>query len=776
MPFARFRAPRRSASFAAALSTARATTTRLSGAFVLILAVTASALAQATRPMTFVDVQEMRSFGATDVSPDGRWLVYTITTPDWQQATRQSDIYIVSLAEGVASTRQLTFTDDADETQPTWAPDGSFFVFLSNRDAPANASSRRQLYMMRLDVGEARRITDASRGVSDFEFSADGRWLVYRSGASNRQQLYRVPVARFASGERVEPEQITRQQAGVQRWQIAPDSRRVYLIRADSIDGDEERRREQRFTVDIYHEETPLSSLWSVDLATLAETRLTNDASYSVTGFTISDDSRWVGFRGTDADRFKRLIHQSNLHTELYLLDAASGAIERLTHADEISKAGPYFSPDGRWIAFRAPRDLTRYHRGMTDRIYVRAVGDRGGEFRRLGDDYDGDVGFDFWSPDGNTIYWNAGVRSSRQLKALDVRTGAIRALTDQPSPLSVDRDARSGVLLVRWSDAATPANLYVAPSLARVNDRRAWRQVTDVNPHVASFVLGEQRVITWRSTDGVEVEGILVLPVGYEQGQRYPTVVQIHGGPSSAVLHDFSAAMQVWAGNGYAVIRPNYRGSSNYGYAFEQINGVYFPQGYEDIMAGVDHLIAEGITDGERMGAFGWSAGGHWSNWILVNTDRFKAISSGAGAVNWISMYAQTDGQRHRQEYFGGQLPYHDFDAYWDQSPLKYITNARTPTMIHVVKGDPRVPSPQSVELHMALRQLGVTTELFMYPGDTHGIPDPRNQLVKNVSEMAWMDYYVRGRGNRFAWRDVLQTLEPTATAAANDGGANDR
>jgi dipeptidyl aminopeptidase/acylaminoacyl peptidase len=145
-------------------------------------------------------------------------------------------------------------------------------------------------------------------------------------------------------------------------------------------------------------------------------------------------------------------------------------------------------------------------------------------------------------------------------------------------------------------------------------------------------------------------------------------------------------------------------------------------------------------------MGALGWSAGGHWSNWILVNTDRFKAISSGAGTSNWISMYAQSDVQRNRQFYLGDELPYHNFDAYWDQSPLKYIRNAKTPTMIHVVEGDPRVPSPQSVELHMALKKLGVPTELFMYPGNSHGIPDPRNRLVKSVSEMAWMDYYVRG------------------------------
>jgi dipeptidyl aminopeptidase/acylaminoacyl peptidase len=183
--------------------------------------------------------------------------------------------------------------------------------------------------------------------------------------------------------------------------------------------------------------------------------------------------------------------------------------------------------------------------------------------------------------------------------------------------------------------------------------------------------------------------------------------------------------------------------------------------------MSGVDHLIAEGIVDGDRMGALGWSAGGHWSNWILTQTDRFKAISSGAGTMNWISMYAQSDVQRNRQFYIGDAFLYDDFQPYWDQSPLKYIANASTPTMIHVVLGDPRVPSPQSVELHMALKKLGVPTEFFVYPGESHGIPDSRNRLVKSVSEMAWMDYWVRGIGDGFDWNQVLETLDAAVEAA---------
>jgi len=355
-----------------------------------------------------------------------------------------------------------------------------------------------------------------------------------------------------------------------------------------------------------------------------------------------------------------------------------------------------------------------------------------------------------------------------------------VKQLTREKASLSVDRDDDTGVLLITYSDASTPPTMYTAASVDQIGNRKSWIPLADPNPQVKGLALGEQEEITWKSADGTMVGGVLVKPVGFRPGQRYPLIVAIHGGPAGADVLGFNGGYgsQVYAGAGYLVLRPNYRGSVNYGQKHRtDIVGNYFAPGYDDIMSGVDHLIAQGLADGSRMGALGWSAGGHWANWILTHTDRFKAISSGAGASNWISMYAQSDMQRNRQYYLGDKLPYDDFDAYWNQSPLKYIKQAKTPTMIHVVEGDPRVPSPQSIELHMALVRLGVPTELFMYPGSTHGIPDPRNQLVKSVSEMAWMDYYVRGQGRKFAWRDVLKTLEDDAPKPkVGTGSASDR
>jgi len=726
-------------------------------AAVTLLTIPASAQ---QRPMTFMDMQLQRAGGSWTPSPDGEWMLYTIRTPDWEEAESQTDIHVVSMHDGVSTSRQLTYTDDKNETQPTWAPDGGWFVFASNRDSD---NGDNQLYMMRHDGGEARKITDADDGVSGFDFSPDGAWLVYRSGEAGQQQLYRMSVSDLPGAA---AEQITSGDAGVEQWEWSPDGSMLYFVRPDAFDDADRRRREAGFSVDVRNQVTALSSLWALSVRDGLERMLEQSDDYSVDNFNVSDDGRWISFTGGSTERYERNITGSRLYADQYLLELASGHIERLTDNYEVGESGTTFSPDSRWIAFSAPDEMERY--SMTEnRIYLRAVDDRGGAFRKLGSSFDQSLSVGFWSEDSETIYFNTGVTVTNQLHALDIERDAVRQITHERAVVSVVRDEDTGTILINYQDPMTPPTVFTVSDLSDVDDRDAWVQLVDVNPQVSELALGREVEVNWTSTDGKTVGGVLVYPVGYQEGTRYPLIVAIHGGPASADVLRFNGGYgaQVYAGAGYAVLKPNYRGSRNYGNAHRtDIVGDYFTLGYDDIMTGVDYLIAEGIVDGDRMGALGWSAGGHWSNWILTQTDRFKAISSGAGTMNWISMYAQSDVQRNRQFYVGDGFLYEDFDTYFDQSPLKYITNANTPTMIHVVEGDPRVPSPQSVELHMALKKLDVPTELFMYPGRSHGIPDPRNRLVKSVSEMAWMDHYVRGIGDKFEWEQVLETLEAEA------------
>jgi dipeptidyl aminopeptidase/acylaminoacyl peptidase len=395
----------------------------------------------------------------------------------------------------------------------------------------------------------------------------------------------------------------------------------------------------------------------------------------------------------------------------------------------------------------------------------LRPLSDQGGKWKKLGDGFDGDVGISFWSRDGKTIYFNEGIRATNQLLAVSTETGKVTQLTREKGALSAVFDEDSDRLIINYSDPATAADIYTTRSVAEVGNRASWKALTNANPQAKELALGESEEIEWRSTDGKMVAGVLVKPLGYQRGKRYPLIVQIHGGPAGASILNYNASYSyyshIYAAAGYTCLLPNYRGSSNYGEKFKmEISGDYFRQGYEDIIAGVDHLISTGLVDGTKLGAMGWSAGGHWSNWILTHTDRFKAISSGAGTVNWISMYAQSDIQRNREFYYKGQ-PYDRFEHYWDVSPLKYIKNAKTPTLIHVVDGDPRVPRPQSEELHMALKKLGVPTELFVYPGSTHGITEPRNQMVKMVSEFNWFEKWIKGKETWLDWNELLETLK---------------
>ena len=750
----------------------------------------------AARPMTWLDVQNMRQVGAPVPSPDGRSVLYTLSVPDWKEARRETDIYVVSTQQGLSSAKRLTFSGDKNETSPAWSRDGQYFVFLSDRDAaPTPAAAGRgstlpttgpgmpylppgvgggmggptyQLYMMRPDGGESRKITDAKEGgVTSFAFSKDGKWLVYRTGRATQEQLYTLPVATIAAGDSAKATQLTKQLAGVGLWKFSPDSKRIYFVAPDTADPDARLRLESKFDVRIRNMEVPAASLWSLDLETKRATRLTHDASYSVGDLTISPDSRWIAFHGLSSNRYQQNILEQMSFADLYLLDTSSGQVERLTKNSEIPESTPVFSPDSRTIAFSAPDDFIMRR---NTRAYVRDVATRGAPFKKLGGDFDGHVSVGFWSKDGATIFFNEGIKATDQVLALDVATNKVRQLTNEKASLRASQDEDTDRIFVTRSDPKTPPTLFTIPSASSLADRASWTQLTDANAWTRGLALGDAEEITWKGLDGTPVGGVLVKPVGYQVGKRYPLIVAIHGGPQAADVLSFNGGYgsQVYAGAGYAVLMPNYRNSTNYGQKFEiESQGDYFTKGYQDIMAGVDHLIATGLVDSTQMGVLGWSAGGHWSNWILTHTNRFKAISTGAGVYNWISMYGESDTQRGRQWYLGDKMYWDDMEHWWKQSPAAYIKNAKTPTMIHVVEGDPRVPRPESEGLYMALQRLGVPTEFYVYPGGTHGIPDPRNALLKSTAEMAWMDYWVRNSGHKFAWRDVLKTVEEPKTTA---------
>jgi dipeptidyl aminopeptidase/acylaminoacyl peptidase len=277
---------------------------------------------------------------------------------------------------------------------------------------------------------------------------------------------------------------------------------------------------------------------------------------------------------------------------------------------------------------------------------------------------------------------------------------------------------------------------------------------VTHVFDYLArDFILPRQEKIEWKGVDGVSIEGMLHYPLDYEDTKRYPLVMELHGGMGSSNQFGFgswSRFFPVLTAKGYAVLAPNYRGSGGYGSDFERdIMGHFFHNSHLDVMAGADRVIELGIADGDRMVVRGWSSGGYLTNKIITFTDRFKAASSGASAVNWISFYSQSDVRYFRTAYFGGTPWQKDApaDFYWEQSPLSDIANVKTPTLVLVGKEDVRVPAPQSVELYRALKSNGVPTRLYIAPREGHGWRELHHQLFKMNVELEWFERYAMGR-----------------------------
>jgi dipeptidyl aminopeptidase/acylaminoacyl peptidase len=275
-----------------------------------------------------------------------------------------------------------------------------------------------------------------------------------------------------------------------------------------------------------------------------------------------------------------------------------------------------------------------------------------------------------------------------------------------------------------------------------------AAHKVTSIHANITKeFKMPRQEKFEWKGKDGVTVEGLLYLPSDYREGTRYPLVVQTHGGPQASDKYGLGGGQNyipVLTGMGFVVLQPNYRGSTGYGDDFlRDMVGHYFQNAHLDVMTGVDALIAKGIADPDHMIKMGWSGGGHMTNKIITFTDRFKAASAGAGAADWISMYAQSDTRTFRTPWFGGTPWQKDapIAAYWDNSPLKDVYKVKTPTIFLVGQNDPRVPEPQSIEMYRALKSLGVPTHLYVAPREPHGWEELRHVLFKMNAELAWFE-----------------------------------
>ena len=639
-------------------------------------------------------------------------------------------------------------------SDPQLSRDGKEILFtLEKADWKANRQIG-HIWRVSADGSGMTQMTMGEKGESSPRWSPDGKWIAFlaRRGENEETQIY------LLDSHGGEARALTKHKSAADDITWAPDGSSIYFIAPEAKADEEAARDKRQDDVFRFDENYKQKHLWKVAAADGAETRLT-DGDYSVLEYALAADGRRILIRRGPTP----LLSDDHL-ADLWLVDAAGTNPVRLTD-NHVEEHGGQVSPDGSHVLFLAEGSPT-FERYYNENVFV--VPSSGGMPRLVLPDFKYDVQDAGWSADGTSIVLVANMGVHSELFRFDVATKQLTQLTDgQHTVDGWSLGAKGQRHVFQIGEAARPGDVWLMGTGASGKPARVT-SVYDVLDR--DFDLPRQERIEWRGADGTTVEGLLYYPLGYEPGRRYPLVVQTHGGPQSSDKFGFpgwSNYIQVLAAKGYAVLRPNYRGSTGYGNEFlRDMVGHYFQNSHLDVLAGVDRVIAMGIADPDRLVKMGWSGGGHMTNKIITVTDRFKAASSGAGAANWVSMYAQSDMRTHREAWFGGS-PWQKnapIDAYWNASPLKDVAKVKTPTIFIVGQSDQRVPATQSIEMFRALKANGVPTHLYIAPREPHGWTELRHRLFKMNAELDWFEKYAMGR--TYTW-ETAPVDNSTAAAA---------
>jgi dipeptidyl aminopeptidase/acylaminoacyl peptidase len=648
--------------------------------FQLLLAslLCASAFAAGTVP-TIDESLGMKSVAGAQISPDGRYVAYTVQQANWEENDFVTQIWIAVTATG--ERYQLT-SGKKSSTGPQWSPDSRRLAFTSDRDG------KRQVYLISPNGGEAAALTSEEGGVSAIAWSPDGASIAFTS-----------------SGPDAKPRKDRKEKYG-------------------------------EFEV-IEHDYT-MSHLWLVKVSDNKPkaTALTSGDKFSVGAFSWSPDGKRIAFAaGRDPDL-------GSQDTEsIYVLDLADLHVRKLLDSPG-PHGNPKWSPNGREIAFTTSNSVPNFFYANR---YIAVIPAEGGQPRLLTKDFDEDPNLLEWADDG--IYFGASQKTAAHTFRIDPATRAIRRITGPDAFLasggSFTKDHRT------FAAVGASPNHFPEIFVSSVSDF-APKYLTDVAAQYKDFHLATREVVQWKSKDGAAIEGILIKPADFDPARKYPLLVVIHGGPTGVdtpvMAADRTYPVERFVAKGALVLKPNYRGSAGYGEKFRALNVRNLGVGdYDDVITGVDSLIAKGIVDKDKVGAMGWSQGGYISAFITCYSDRFKAVSVGAGISDWMTYYVNTDIHPFTRQYLKA-TPWEDPEIYRKTSPITYVSRAQTPTLIQHGDQDKRVPPPNAFELYQALKDRNVPVKLILYKGFGHPINKPKQQRAVMEHNYDWFAKYIWG------------------------------
>jgi dipeptidyl aminopeptidase/acylaminoacyl peptidase len=674
----------------------------------IAFAIAATALAAQTtrRPLKLDDLARFRNVGDPQVSPDGQWVAYTVSTIDLKEDKSSTHIWMIG-CDGTKD-RQITFSNDG-ESSPRWSPDGKYLAFTSSRSSGKTGVRGSQIWLLDRSGGEAYQLTDFKGRLQGYEWSPDSKRLAVLIGDPDPDAP--DPTATPTPGVPPKPPKPI----VIDRYHYKQDVQ-GYLLSG-------------RHTY-----------IYLYDIATKRLDRLTK-SKWDESSISWSPDGSKIAFMSNHADDPDR-----DPAAQLFVADAQAGATEKqlTTPENRASRAKPEWSPDGKWIAFLESDEKKYGAYSMEHLLIVGADGSAPPKRVASSEALDRGVSQPRWSDDGKHIYAIVTDDMSAYGARIPIGAGSAVAITDKPIVLGPRHSAGSCAVVISGDDNH-PNEVY---SASVVGSKMKFKQVTHQNDALMNELqLGNTEEVSFKSKDGTEVHGLLTYPVGYAKGTKVPFLLRIHGGPNGQDQHSFSIERQVFAANGYAVLAVNYRGSSGRGQKYSR--SIFADWGnYEvqDLEAGVNHVIEMGVADPERLGVGGWSYGGILTDYMIATDPRFKGATSGAGTAFTVAFYG-TDQYIIQYDYEIGP-PWNPkaWETYVKISyPFLHADRIKTPTLFLGGERDFNVPVQGGQQMYQALRSLGVETQLVIYPNEFHGITRPSYVRDRYERYLAWYDKYVK-------------------------------
>ena len=641
-----------------------------------------SAQTPTKRPLKPSDVYRLQNLGDPQISPDGNWVAYTLSTVDSVKNKRNSDIWMVSW-DGKESI-QLTHTPDG-ESQPRWSPDGKYLSFVSSRSGLTSS----QIWLMDRRGGEAKQLTDLKKGdLSDYAWSPDGKKiaLVMKTPSDTSKVKTPKPIV-------------------LDRYKFKQD-------------------------VEGYLTKKPVH-LYLYDISTKKLDTLTK-GNYDESSPSWSPDGSQIAFLSNHTEDPDR-----NANADIWVMDAKLNAQMKQITTWAGRDFSPEWSPDGKQIAYLRTTSSENYI--MYDQSILCVISKDGGEPKLLTQSLDRPVGNHQWSKDGNSIMALVTDDRTKYVAQFSVLDGKMTKITSGNRSFNVLERHPSGSFLATMSDPQVPTEIYV---LENGNPRRLTKHQDEF---LANLNLASVEGFTSKSKDGASVSNILYRPFNAVKRVKLPTIFFIHGGPVAQDEFSFDLSRQMLAASGYNIVAVNYRGSNGRGLDFcKIISGDWGNKEVLDILGAADYVVQNGIADPEKLGIGGWSYGGILTDYTIASDTRFKAASSGAGVAMVSSMYGVDQYILQYENELGS--PWKNFDKYVALSyPFLKADRIKTPTQFMVGESDFNVPSVGSEQMYQAFKSLGIPTELIIYPGQFHGITNPSFQKDRFERYLTWFNKYLK-------------------------------